>query len=426
MNYRECIEYLYALESRGISPGLSRVQRALALRDDPQRSYPCIVVAGTNGKGSVAATLASVLNACGHKVGLYTSPHLHRLVERFQIAGRPVSERALTRQVNALRAFVETAGTPRLTFFELCTVLAFELFRAARCDVVVLEVGLGGRLDATNVVTPLVSVITSIALDHTDRLGPTLVHVAREKAGIIKPRVPVVVGTREPAALRSIRARARRLKAPLYTIDREFVATPGTDERVTVTLGDRRVEGLRSPLLGDYQTDNLACAVAALSLLPARFAASDRNLRRGIQRVRWPGRLELLHGAPDLLCDAAHNPHAARALADHLARIRRDYTRTVLLFGAMRDKDHALMLDLLRPHADALIFARAHTPRAESAHTLAVQYGGEAIENVPAALARARKMAGRRGLIIACGSIFLMAEVRARVLGVSADPSIAL
>jgi dihydrofolate synthase/folylpolyglutamate synthase len=425
MNYRECIEYLYALESRGISPGLSRVQRALALRGDPQRAYPCILVAGTNGKGSVAASLASVLKACGHKVGLYTSPHLHRLVERFQIAGKPVSERALTRQVNALRTFVETKGTPPLTFFELCTVLAFELFRAARCDVVVLEVGLGGRLDATNVVTPMVSVITSIALDHTDRLGPTLAHVAREKAGIIKPHVPVVVGTREPSALRTIRAQARRRGALLYTIDHEF-AIASAGEQLRFVLGERRIDGLRTPLSGAYQADNLACAVAALSLLPARFAVSERSLRRGLLRVRWPGRLELLAGSPAVLCDAAHNPHAARALADHLARIRGEYTRSVLLFGAMRDKDHALMLDLLRPYADALIFARAHTPRAESAQLLAQRHGGEAIERVPAALSRARKLAGKRGLIIACGSIFLMAEVRARVLGVSADPVIAL
>jgi dihydrofolate synthase / folylpolyglutamate synthase len=425
MNYRECIEYLYGLESRGISPGLSRVQKALALRGNPELAYPCILVAGTNGKGSVAASLASVLGAGGHKVGLYTSPHLHRLVERFQIAGKPVSERALTRQVNALRSFVESEGTPRLTFFELNTVLAFELFRAARCDVVVLEVGLGGRLDATNVVTPLVSVITSIALDHTDRLGPTLRHVAREKAGIIKPSVPVVVGTREPLPLRTIRARAKRLGAPLLAIDHEFVVVAEGEQR-TVTLGERHIKALRTPLLGAYQADNLACTVAALSLLPERFSVPERALRRGLSRVRWPGRLELLPGAPDVLCDAAHNPHAAHALADHLARIRGDYTRTVLLFGAMRDKDHALMLDLLRPHCDASIFSRAHTPRAESAEVLADRYGGEAIERVPAALARARKLAGKRGLIIACGSIFLMAEVRARVLGVRADPSIAL
>jgi len=433
MQYRECIEYLYSLESRGISPGLSRVQKALALRGDPQRAYPCVLVAGTNGKGSVATSIATVLQAAGHKVGLYTSPHLHRLVERFQIAGRPVSERALTREVNALRRFVETRGTPQLTFFELCTLLAFELFRSARCDVVVLEVGLGGRLDATNVVRPLVSVITSIALDHTDRLGPTVAHVAREKAGIIKPGVPVVVGERAADALRVIRARARRQGAPLYTIDREFSVLRGGEppsaragEPLSVRVGTRRIDKLRTPLNGAYQADNLACAVAALLSLPPRLAVDERSLRRGLLRVRWPGRLELLAGAPAVLCDAAHNPHAALALAEHLARIRGDYTRSVLLFGAMRDKDHASMLDLLRPHVDALIFARAHTPRAESAALLAERYGGEAIERVPDALVRARKLAGKRGLIIACGSIFLMAEVRARALALRTDPLIAL
>lgn len=425
VNYRECIEYLYALESRGISPGLSRVQHALARRGDPQLAYPCILVAGTNGKGSVAATLASVLRAGGHKVGLYTSPHLHRLVERFQIGGRPVSESALTRQVNALRRQLDSPEAPRLTFFEVCTVLAFELFRAARCDIVVLEVGLGGRLDATNVITPLVSVITSIALDHTDRLGPTVAHVAREKAGIIKPGVPVVLGERAATVRRVVGARARKLGAPLLALDREFhVDTSETGH--TVMLADRQVERLRSPLEGAYQADNLGCAVAALSVLPARFAVDQRSLRRGLARVRWPGRLELLHAAPDVLCDAAHNPHAAGALAMYLQRACGHYRKRVLLFGAMRDKDHGEMLALLRPRVDALVFAQAHTPRAESARVLAERHGGEARESVPRAYERARKLAGKRGLVIACGSMFLMAEVRALVLGIAADPVIAL
>lgn len=395
MNYTQALSYLYALEPRGMQPGLSRMERVLALRGHPERGLKVVLVAGTNGKGSIATMIAAGLRG---RVGLFTSPHMHRLVERFRIAGRPVAESRLAHALSDLKRTLDAPGTPALTFFEICTVLALELFRG--CDAVVLEVGLGGRLDATNVVRPLVSVIGSIALDHTEWLGPTLAHVAREKAGIIKPGVPVIVGTREPTARRVILARARRLRAPALCLDRDFAPQPG------------------APLPGAFQADNYAIAQAALRALPARYRAAKAR------RVRWPGRLELLPGAPDVLCDAAHNPHAAAALAEHIARSA--YARRVLLFGAMRDKDHAAMIELLAPHVDALVFARAHTPRAESAQLLAKCYHGEALESVPRALQRARKLAGKNGLVIACGSIFLMAEVRALVLGLRTDPPIAL
>lgn len=383
-----------------MQPGLARIQRVLAARGHPERRVPSIIVAGTNGKGSVATMIAAGLR--GRRVGLFTSPHMHRFVERFRIDGRPVAEAKLARAVSDLRRALEQPGMPPLTFFEICTVLAFELF--ADCELMVLEVGLGGRLDATNVVTPLVSVITSIALDHTDWLGPTIADIAREKAGVIKPRVPVIVGTRDAQARRVILARARRLRAPLACIDREFGPAQG------------------APLAGAYQADNFACALAALRALPPRC----RPARPDFSRVRWPGRLELLAGAPDVLCDAAHNPHAAQALADYLRHECSHYARRVLLFGAMRDKRHDEMIALLAPHIDATVFARAHTPRAEAAQVLAERYGGEAFDSVDRALARARQRAGKRGLVIACGSIFLMAEVRARVLGLRMDPVIAL
>jgi len=425
VNYRQALEYLYALAPRGMRPGHDRLGRALALRGHPERSLPSVLVAGTNGKGSVATMVASVLAADGRRVGLFTSPHMHRLVERFRISGRPIAERKLAQRVTALRPFLDDPRHPALTFFEVATLLAFELFRDERCELMVLEVGLGGRLDSTNVVTPLVSVITSIALDHTDRLGPTLVHVAREKAGIIKASVPVVSGARAPAPAAAIRARARKLKAPLLELDRDFAAEPhGRTYRVRV--GALQFDGLASPLGGDYQSDNLACAVAALTLLPARFRPDELSLRRGLARVRWPGRLELLPGEPSVLCDAAHNPHAAQALARHLAAMSSASPRRVLLYGAMRDKDHASMIALLRSHFVAIVFTSVATERAESARALAARYGGEAREEPEKALRLARKLAGKRGLVVACGSIFVMAAVRASVLGLRSDPPIAL
>jgi dihydrofolate synthase/folylpolyglutamate synthase len=425
VNYREAIEYLYALSPRGIELGLHRVEQALRLRGDPHLACPSVLVAGTNGKGSVATMVATVLAQSGHKVGLFTSPHLHRLVERFRIGGRPVAERTLARHVSELRPLLEQPLAPRLTFFELLTVLAFELFREARCDVAVLEVGLGGRLDATNVVTPMVAVISSVALDHTERLGPTLVDIAREKAGIIKASVPIVSGVRERAPARVIRERARRLAAPLLEIDRDF-SLQAQGKRYRGSVGGWSVPPLSLPLAGEYQRDNLACAVAALSVVRERFFVNDAQLRRGLARVRWPGRLELIEGAPAILCDAAHNPHACEALARHLADMGTAYAKRVLLFGVMRDKEHGEMIARLRAHFDAMVFTSVDMARAEPADRLAQLYGGEPVAHCAEALARAQELAGKRGLVVACGSIFVMAAVRARVLRLRADPPIAL
>jgi dihydrofolate synthase/folylpolyglutamate synthase len=426
VRYEAAIRYLNGLEPRGITLGLARVSRALAARGSPERSFVSIHVAGTNGKGSVAAMIASVLRQSGLRVGLFTSPHLHRLVERFCVNGRSMPRAELARRVSELAPWLARPSTPALSFFEICTLLGFEWFRDQRCDVVVLEVGLGGRLDATNVVQPALGVITNIGLDHTDRLGPSLRHIAREKAGIIKPRVPVVVGARDAQALSVIRARARRLRAPLWCIDGEFSAH-ARGALCDVRVGDQLLHGLRAPLPGAHQLDNLACAVAALQVLAGRgFRVDERALRRGLSRVRWPGRLELIPGAPDVLCDAAHNPDACAELARYLDGFAHAYTRKVLLFGVLRDKDHARMLALLLPHFDELVFVTPASPRALLSGALRARFGGAAFDDVDSALRYARKRAGRRGLVVAAGSIVAMSSVRARLLGVGEDPKIAL
>lgn len=426
MNYAEAIEYMYGLAPRGISLGLTRVNEALAQRGHPERACPAILVAGTNGKGSVSATLASVLQSAGYKVGLYTSPHLHRLVERFRIAGKAMAPREFARRVSALKPWLEDARTPKLTFFEACTVLAFEAFRDARCDIAVLEVGLGGRFDATNVVTPLVSVITRVAMDHADRLGPTLGHIAREKAGIIKPNVPVILGVREPVALRVMRARAARVRAPRFEIDRDFSAVrAGDGYRVNVRGKASSVP--RFSLAGSYQADNLACALTTLSLLEERgFHISTQAVARGLRKVRWPGRLELLTGPPAVLLDAAHNPDACAALAAELERLRSAYGRVVLVFGVLGDKDHPEMLRLLRPQVDELVFTTPGSARALKASLLARRRRGHVVDDPWRAFVLARRLAGRRGLVVVAGSIFLMATVRAKLLELASDPPIAM
>ncbi len=426
MHYDEAMRYLYALAPRGVQLGLGRMQRVLALRGHPEQAFRAIVIAGTNGKGSVSAMLSSVLRASGKKVGLYTSPHLHQLVERFQVNGRPISKAEFARRVSALAPFLEDPATPPLTFFEVCTLLAFEVFRDHGCDWGVLEVGLGGRLDATNVVTPEISVITKIALDHADKLGPTLAHIAREKAGIIKAGVPVVLGTRDLVARRTIQARARRMASELHAIGRDFLAQRDGDAFRARARGFE-IDKLKLPLAGSYQEDNLACVVAALSVLRERGEDLPlRAIRQGIARVRWPGRLELIEGSPSLLFDAAHNPDACTALAEHLTQIRAQYTKLVLMFGVMADKDYAPMLAILLPHMHAHVFATPATPRALSASALRAEWGGDAIDSPERALRRAERLAGRKGLVVVAGSIFLMANVRALVLDLPSDPPIAM
>jgi dihydrofolate synthase/folylpolyglutamate synthase len=437
VRYAAALAYLYGLEPLGMSPGLGRMARALAARGSPERSFRAIQVAGTNGKGSVAALIASGLRASGVRVGLYTSPHLHRLVERFRVNGRAMPASELARRVAELAPWLQSRAAPRLTFFEVCTLLAFEWFRDQRCELAVLETGLGGRLDATNVVHSELGVITSLALDHTDRLGPTLRHIAREKAGIIKSGADVIVGVRDAEALSVIDRKARRVGARLWRIEHEFAVTQterpargearrsARQQTYDVWVGSELVRGLPSALPGAYQADNLGCAVAVLHRLRARgWPIDERALRRGLSGVRWPGRLEYIPGPPDVLCDAAHNPEACAQLAEHVARST--YPRKVLIFGVLRDKDHARMLALLRPHFSALLFVTPASPRGLPAAELRARFGGASCDDAAAALKHARKLAGKRGLIVAAGSILVMSAVRAQLLGLREDPKIAL
>lgn len=408
MRYEEATRLLYGLEPRGVQLGLGRVRRALALRGDPQRAFPCIIVAGTNGKGSVSAMLASILRASGLRVGLYTSPHLHRMVERFRIDGKAIAMRAFAKRVSELEPWFSARGTPELTFFEACTLLAFELFRDEKVDIAVLEVGLGGRLDATNVVDPILSVITHVALDHQDRLGETIAQIAAEKAGIIKRSVPVVVAPQNPEVHDVITRVASARRAPLLR-------------------AEARQPSVSAALAGAFQHDNVQTVLAAVESLRAQgLVISERDVARGLRSVRWPGRLELIPGAPRVLLDAAHNPDACVQLARHLNTLRERFPKRVLVFGALADKPVALMLALLRPHVQHVVLTTAGSARALSAHELEGRFGGHAVANPISALRKAQKLAGKRGLVIVAGSIFVMAPVRAHLLGLSVDPPIAL
>jgi dihydrofolate synthase/folylpolyglutamate synthase len=420
--YREALEWLYGLESRGIKLGLERMLSAVELRDHPEHGLTYIHIAGTNGKGSVASMAESMLRAAGYRTGQFASPHLQRYVERVRICGRPISEAEAAKRILDLRA---DKRLPPLSFFEYTTLLAFEAFRDAACDAVLLEVGLGGRLDSTNIVTPAVSVITNISLEHQRILGNTHAKIAREKAGVLKPSVPCIVGVRSTSACRVISARAHEVGAPLRWIDRDF-ESHWTGRTLSVRVGERRYDHLRLGLRGRHQADNAACALAAVTELDrVGFEVAEDAIRSGFRRTKWPGRLEWCRGHPAFLFDAAHNAVGCETLARHLDDLEPP-AKTVLLFGAMRDKDHRRMLAAFDGRVDRRVYAAAAVGRSEPATRLARIRSGTVAQSVRDAVARARKAAGPDGLVVVAGSIFLVSEARALVKNTRSDPPIPL
>jgi dihydrofolate synthase/folylpolyglutamate synthase len=420
--YREALRWLYGLESRGIKLGLERMEQAAERRGYPEREVRHVHVAGTNGKGSVATMVESVLRAAGYRTGQFASPHLQRYVERVRISGRPISEREAARRIEELR---NDTRLPPLTFFEYTTLLAFEAFRDARCDIVALEVGLGGRRITKKVVTPEVSVITNISFEHQRILGDTLPKIAREKAGVLKADVPCIVGARGKGVRRAITAQARKVGAPLHWIDRDFDSR-WDGRSLSVRVGTQSWANLRLGLGGKYQGDNAACALAALTQLRERgFDVSDEDIRAGLKRAKWPGRLEWHRGHPSFLFDAAHNAAGCETLARYLDELEVS-GKVVLLFGAMRDKDHRRMLAAFDGRVDRRVYASPGVHRAEFPERFARIRKGTLSRSVRDAVDRAQRAAGPDGLVVVAGSIFLVAEARALVKDVRTDPPIAM
>jgi dihydrofolate synthase/folylpolyglutamate synthase len=421
-SYEASLAWLYALQPRGIRLELDRMRQACARRGHPERKLRVVHVAGTNGKGSTSAMIAAIARASGQHVGLYTSPHLHSFRERIQIDGVPLSKEEVVTRVQAIRAMLEEPGAPELTFFEVTTLLAFEAFAERDLDLVVLEVGLGGRLDATNVIAhPALTVITRIDVDHQSYLGDSRGQIAGEKAGILKVNVPVIhaadegwSGPPEEAATPVIAQTAARLGARVEVLGLDVIARDATQ----VTRASRTIENLAPSLLGPFQRTNVGLAVGAAMLL----GYEDEAIRAGVANVVWPGRLELLKGTPSVLLDAAHNPNGAEGLAAFL-RTRAPEKR-VLLFGAMADKDWRAMLQTLAQVVDAFVFVAPEMKRAERPERFLEVHAGQAAASIEEGLALARLEAGEDGLVVACGSIFVLSEVRAILLGVEHEPPI--
>jgi dihydrofolate synthase/folylpolyglutamate synthase len=410
VDYAALLARLFAARRAGVVLGLDRIDELLARLGRPERRIGAVVhVGGTNGKGSTAAFVASALAAAGLRVGVYSSPHLATLRERVMLAGAMVSEAALV----AAAEQVAAAGGDQLTFFEQITAMALVAMAGAGLDASVLEVGLGGRLDATNAVAAPVAVVTGVALDHQDMLGPTLEAIAGEKAGIFKAGQHVVIGASgEPAAVPLLRAAAVAAGAAAITVvdDAAIAAVPAA-------LG----------LAGAHQRANAAAALAALDALAAAglVRIPDEARRTGLAAARHPGRLETVATAPRVVLDGAHNPHGARALAAAIATMPE--RPRVLVLAVSADKDVAGLVDALAGAVDAVVATRYGQPRALEPSALAavVAARGVAVEaaaDVPAALARARDRAGAGGVVVVAGSLFAVGEARVHLLGVPADP----
>ncbi len=412
--YEHTLAELYALEAAaGIDLTLDRVRAALTLLGAPERRFRALHVAGTNGKGSTVAMLDAALRQAGYRVGLYTSPHLVDFTERIRIDGRMIAAEEVVARVRALRSLLDTAGIA-LTFFELVTVLAFDAFARHGVEVAVLEVGLGGRLDATNVVTPIVTAITGIAHDHEGYLGETLTAIATEKAGIMKADVPVVIGPVSEDVRACLLAEAARVGARPLVYGRDFEIEDAADGEFHVRTGARRRECVRVRLSGRFQRANAAVALATLDEAAGHCPVSEDAVRAGLATVSWPGRLDRVHEAPLVMLDAAHNPAGAATLRQEMDRVR-GARKVHLVFGVMRDKNWRAMWDALRGMVGAVVVTEPPLPRALPADALAAAVAGDVpvrvLRSPREAIASVVDTAARDDVVLVTGSLFLVGAV---------------
>lgn len=432
---------LEALQRRavwGMLLDLTRVRRALGALGDPQRALACVHIAGSNGKGSTAAMVEAVARAAGLRTGLYTSPHLMRFAERIRIDGDPIGDEAFARSLARALGLDGSGVDTDLTFFECLTVAAFDAFREAGVDVTVLEVGLGGRLDATNAIeAPLVTAVTSIALEHTAVLGDTIAKIAAEKAGIFKRGAPVVLGALEPEAQQVMEEVAEAAGAgPQWRVERGGAAEAGVigvseegDGSAVIVAPPERGGRVRAQLglRGPHQAENAAVAAGIAWRLSERWPALEARMAAGLAGARWPGRFERIErGGVEVILDCAHNPHGAEALARALSAEGVMPSRTALVFGALADKSWQAMLGVLSPLARARYYATPKGRAAAALDELCAAAPGTAVGDPKEALARALGDARPGDTVVVTGSIYLVGEVRAALLGVESDPVIAL
>ncbi len=415
MTYQSSIAYLYGLQKIGIKFGLRKVSKLLASLGNPQKGLPCIHIAGTNGKGSTAAFIASILSKAGYRVGLYTSPHLTSFTERIKIINREISKKDVIRLTSLLKD--KSKSINNITYFEIVTAMALCYFKEKKVDLSILEVGMGGRLDATNVVTPLLSVITNISKEHEYYLGNSLLKIANEKAGIIKKNSILITGATQPTVLALFKKQCRTKKTRYYQLGKDISYKLANHNCFQYNGLQNSLVDLNVGLLGDHQIKNAAMALASVEIMRGKkYHVEDKAIYQGLSDVCWPGRLEVLRKSPIVVLDGAHNPAAMKNLKRSLFK-NFSFKKLILVIGIMEDKDIRAMIKHIAPFAHKVILCEPNMDRAASTKIIAkklqewnVKY--HQIKDVRKAVIYTLSIAHPKDLICITGSLFTVGEAR--------------
>jgi dihydrofolate synthase/folylpolyglutamate synthase len=417
--YQQSLDYLYRLEKFGMIFGLTQVERILRALGDPHKEIQAIHIGGTNGKGSTAAMMSSILQKEGYRVGLYTSPHLIRFTERIKVNGKEIEEEEVAALTEWMRKEIDAAGiTPPFTFFDFTTAMALHYFKQKLVDLAILEVGLGGRLDSTNVVIPLISIITNIAKDHEEYLGKSFLKIAREKAGIVKKGRPLITAATQPRVLRLFSEVCQGYGSRCFRVGKEF-------RYIRTEEGDFDYEGLNRKLWsvhlnlkGFHQILNATTALGAMEVLEdLGYPISTEAMVDGLREVDWPGRLEMVSSSPRVILDGAHNPAGALVLKESLEKEFK-YEHLLLVIGIMKDKDIQSMLHYLAPLADHIILTKPQIDRAAPPSLLKKAMGqngkkAEIAENLEEAIGRSLSLTRKEDLLCITGSLYTVGEAKA-------------
>ena len=412
ISYGEAIQYLFSLQKYGIKFGLNKTSNLLKAFGNPHRSQKYIHIAGSNGKGSVAAMVESILIKSGMRVGFYSSPHLVRFTERFRINGREIVPEKASAIIDELRDIINPKHPP--TFFEVTTAMALIYFAMEKTDISIMEVGMGGRLDATNVIKPVVSAITNISLEHQLFLGSRLIDIAGEKAGIIKGGVDLVTAATQPSVIRLFQSICRKKKAPFWRVGKD-VHYRTSGKRLNYYGLKRKLTGLELGLKGKYQSRNATLALTVIEILERKgFKISSHDIMEGLKETTWPGRMHIVSREPVIVLDGAHNPNAIKELTES---IKRDFTyrRLILVIGIMADKDIGKIIKKIVPIADYVIYTspdyyRSASPENLKKEAFNLRKPGKIVPKIPDAIHTAKEMAKPDDLILVTGSLFTVGE----------------
>lgn len=418
-SYQESLDYLYGLEKYGMILGLTQVTQILEAIGNPHQTLQSVHVGGTNGKGSTAAMMAAILQKEGYRVGLYTSPHLIHFTERIKVDGQEIEPEEVAALAGWMRERVEAAGiSSPYTFFDFTTAMALLYFSQKMVDLAVLEVGLGGRLDSTNVVDPLLTIITNVTRDHVDVLGKGIIKIATEKGGIIKKGRPLITAARQAPVIRLFSKICQEKGAPLYRVGRDFRYTEAGARDFHYEGLHRKLWDVRLSLSGSHQIINATTALGAMEILEELgFPVSTSAMMEGLGSVEWPGRLEMVTSSPQVLLDGAHNLAGAQFLKEALAK-EFQFRRLILLIGILKDKDVQGILQTLAPVADHLILSQPSIERAAPAAFLkqALRLNGkksDIVENLQEAIQKGLTMTGPEDLLCITGSLYMVGEAKA-------------